>query len=105
MASMWRVQTRSRMFSFSASRYAATASSSSSLSAPLSRSPSLKSASHNQEGLKMYPATSKGPGAASTASEARNTFSLQKEPEKCSAFRLVMQAPSVLALVIIWVLA
>ena len=55
----------------------------------------------------MYPATSKGPGAASTASEARNTFSLQKEPEERSAFRLVMQAASVLALVIphLWVLA
>ena len=26
----------------------------------------------------MYPATNKGPGAASTASEAKNTFSLQK---------------------------
>ena len=40
----------------------------------------------------MYPPTNKGPGAASTASEAKNTFSLQKEPEECSAFGLVMQA-------------
>ena len=41
MASICRVQTRARVFSFSASRYAATASS---LSVPLSRSASLKSA-------------------------------------------------------------
>ena len=45
----------------------------------------------------MYPVTSEGPGAASTASEARNTFLASKEPNTCSAFRLVMNASRAVA--------